>query len=205
MEKLKSLLTSKKFWTLVAAIVAALTAFFTTSCAAQAKIQREGIHIDTVRVDYIIRSKNFQTLASCSTIDRSGPILRHSIPKSGPFSVASDSSIGSALTMNSPVIPFSGFLVPTLIPRSQFLCSPLSSLSSSTRSIIASVSNVNYSFRPMTPVLFSAFPLTSRTFGERCLIAFVPIAFLKRSRRGGRRGKGRPKGTKSIPIGGSHF
>lgn len=58
MEKIKALLTSKKFWTLVAAIVAALAAFFTTSCAAQAKMQRAGIHIDTVRVDYIIRSRN---------------------------------------------------------------------------------------------------------------------------------------------------
>lgn len=59
MEKLKNLLKSKKFWTLVAAIVAALTAFFTTSCSASAKVQRSGIHIDTVRVDYIVRSRNF--------------------------------------------------------------------------------------------------------------------------------------------------
>ena len=40
---------------LVAALVAVLSF---TSCAAQAKIQREGVHIDTVRVDYIIRSRN---------------------------------------------------------------------------------------------------------------------------------------------------
>nr|DAR09797.1 MAG TPA: putative integral membrane protein [Microviridae sp.] len=32
MSKFLSLLKSKKFWTLVAAIVAALTAFFTASC-----------------------------------------------------------------------------------------------------------------------------------------------------------------------------
>lgn len=32
MEKLKNLLKSKKFWTLVSAIVAALSAFFLTSC-----------------------------------------------------------------------------------------------------------------------------------------------------------------------------
>lgn len=59
MEKLKNLLKSKKFWTLVASIVAALTAFFATSCSASAKVQRYGIHIDTVRVDYIVRSRNF--------------------------------------------------------------------------------------------------------------------------------------------------
>lgn len=58
MEKLKQLLTSKKFWTLIAALVAALTAFFTTSCSYQAKVHREGIHIDTVRVDYVVRSRN---------------------------------------------------------------------------------------------------------------------------------------------------
>ena len=62
MEKLKNLLTSKKFWTLVSAIVAALSAFFLTSCAAQAKVQRSGIHVDTVRVDYIVRSRMFSEL-----------------------------------------------------------------------------------------------------------------------------------------------
>lgn len=62
MEKLKNLLTSKKFWTLVSAIVAALSAFFLTSCAAQAKVQRSGIHVDTVRVDYIVRSRTFSEI-----------------------------------------------------------------------------------------------------------------------------------------------
>lgn len=59
MEKFLNLLKSKKFWTLVAAIVAALSAFFATSCSASAKVQKSGVHIDTVRVDYIIRSRNF--------------------------------------------------------------------------------------------------------------------------------------------------
>lgn len=62
MEKLKALLTSKKFWTLVASIVAALSAFFLSSCSASAKVSRSGIHIDTVRVDYIIRSRNTTTI-----------------------------------------------------------------------------------------------------------------------------------------------
>lgn len=61
MSKFKDLIHSKKFWILIAAIVTALTAFFTASCTASAKVQREGIHIDTVRVDYIIRSRNIQT------------------------------------------------------------------------------------------------------------------------------------------------
>lgn len=49
---------SKSFWTLVSSIVAALAAFFLASCSAQARMQRSGVHIDTVRVDYIIRSNN---------------------------------------------------------------------------------------------------------------------------------------------------
>lgn len=50
---------SKAFWTLVSSIVAALATFFLASCSAQAKVARFGVHIDTVRVDYIIRSNNF--------------------------------------------------------------------------------------------------------------------------------------------------
>ena len=50
---------SKAFWTLVSSIIAALSAFFLTSCSAQAKIARSGVHIDTVRVDYIVRSNNY--------------------------------------------------------------------------------------------------------------------------------------------------
>lgn len=49
---------SKAFWTLVSSIIAALAAFFLSSCAAQARVQRNGVHVDTVRVDYIIRSNN---------------------------------------------------------------------------------------------------------------------------------------------------
>lgn len=49
---------SKAFWTLVSSIIAALAAFFLSSCAAQARMQRSGVHVDTVRVDYIIRSNN---------------------------------------------------------------------------------------------------------------------------------------------------
>lgn len=55
---IKALLKSKKFWTLIAAVVSALAAFFLSSCSAQARVQRSGVHVDTVRVDYIIRSNN---------------------------------------------------------------------------------------------------------------------------------------------------
>lgn len=36
----KQLITSKKFWTLVTAIVAALTAFFVSSCATMHRVQQ---------------------------------------------------------------------------------------------------------------------------------------------------------------------
>ena len=53
---------SKAFWTLISSIVAALAAFFLASCSAQARMQRSGVHIDTVRVDYIIRSNNLTNI-----------------------------------------------------------------------------------------------------------------------------------------------
>lgn len=58
MEMLGKLLKSKRFWTLAAALVAALSAFFLSSCAATARVRRNGVHIDTVRVDYVIKSNN---------------------------------------------------------------------------------------------------------------------------------------------------
>lgn len=36
----KQLITSKKFWTLIAAIIAALTAFFVTGCATTHRVQQ---------------------------------------------------------------------------------------------------------------------------------------------------------------------
>lgn len=199
MEKIKSLLTSKKFWTLVAAIVAALAAFFTTSCAAQAKIQREGIHIDTVRVDYIIRSKNFQTLASCQTINQFGPTPRRSILKFFPSTFVSGTSTVSANFTKLSAVLLSGVSTPLHpLPSAS---RQLLNLSAFTKSISSTMSMEICS----RLTALSSLSAPSFTFGEKCLTAFVPIAFLRRSRRGGRRGKGRPKGTKSIPLGGRHL
>ncbi|WGL31018.1 hypothetical protein [Dipodfec virus UOA04_Rod_656] len=50
---------TKRFWILVSSIIAALTAFFTTSCSVNSKVSRSGVHIDTVRVDYVVRSRNY--------------------------------------------------------------------------------------------------------------------------------------------------
>lgn len=57
----KTIVKSKKFWTLVSAIVAALAAYFLAACTYQAKVHRDGVHIDTVRVDYTVRSRNTVT------------------------------------------------------------------------------------------------------------------------------------------------
>lgn len=48
MKKLKQLLTSKKFWTLVAALVAAFAAFFTTSCATSTTLTVRGAQVDSL-------------------------------------------------------------------------------------------------------------------------------------------------------------
>ena len=201
MSKFLALLKSKKFWTLVAALVAALAAFFTTSCAAQAKVSREGIHIDTVRVDYIIRSKSFQTIAQCQT--KLSTIFQWpSIPTFGQSIPVSGTSTAIAITMNSLAIPFVGssFSRRNLTPIFRAFTNPLSI----TKLTFAPVSKKSCSMSPNGLSVASLFPVISRTFGERCLIAFVPIAFLKRSRRRGGR-KGRPKGTKTVPLGGSHL
>lgn len=196
MSKLLALLKSKKFWALVTAIVAALSAFFTTSCAAQAKVHREGVHIDTVRVDYIIRSKSFQTIAQCQA-KSSTSFQSLSIPKFFPSTLAFGSSIACVCPMRFPAESFAGLSLP---PNGPFLgYRQFSSPSSSMRSTISIMSIPSYSEDDL-----SLSNPRCRTFGEKCLIAFVPIAFLKRSRRRGGR-KGRPKGTKTIPLGGSHL
>ncbi|WP_300191912.1 hypothetical protein [uncultured Alistipes sp.] len=57
MEKFKQILTSKKFWTLVAAVVAALSAYFATSCSGAYYMQRHGVHHDTVYIEECVKSK----------------------------------------------------------------------------------------------------------------------------------------------------
>ena len=60
MKTLKNLIRSKKFWTLIAALVAAFAAFFTVSCSSAVHLRRSGVHCDTVQVDYKGRSNNYQ-------------------------------------------------------------------------------------------------------------------------------------------------
>ena len=93
-----SLLKSKKFWTLVASLVAAFSAFFLTSCVSAGSIFRRGVHHDTVEYQFKIRSRNFQTFARCQE-SFSTNFQVHLIPKSFPSIPAFGNSIKSAMTI----------------------------------------------------------------------------------------------------------
>lgn len=55
-------LTTKPVWAKIVILLAASAiAFALSSCSSMARVQRDGVHIDTVRVDYIIKTKNFST------------------------------------------------------------------------------------------------------------------------------------------------
>ena len=60
MEKLKNLLQSKKFWTLVIAIVTAFSVFFLSACSAQLISHTRGVHIDTIDRKICTHSNNHQ-------------------------------------------------------------------------------------------------------------------------------------------------
>lgn len=194
MEKLKTLLTSKKFWTLVAAIVAALTAFFTTSCTAQAHIQKHGVHCDTVKVDYQVRSRNIQT-ACVVPVQKSTMTLY-----TGRFMKSSVTSMSSANTMPR-LATMSYFNSTSLTLPSYPTCSILSPTSAFPSSTIVMAT---YSL----PVLPSVSKSASPTSGVGCFAQMMASALflpISRSRRGGRR-KGRPRPKiKTIPLGGSHL
>ena len=197
MSKFPALLKSKKFWTLVTAIVAALSAFFLTSCVSAGSILRRGVHHDTVEYQFKVRSRNFQSFAQCQ--ERFSTNFQvHSIPKSFPSIPVFGNSTKSVMTTFQIVAVCSGvFLLPTL------------RWSSYSRSLSPSSITKSTSFTTLTPFSlatvsqYSSRPIC-RIFGEKCLALFLPIAFVKRSRRRGGR-KGRPKGTKTVPLGGSHL
>lgn len=195
MEKLKALLTSKKFWTLIAAIVAALAAFFTTSCTGYLKLQREGVHHDTVRYEQIIKHKNYSAWLSHQT-NRSSCI--HPTTSFVCSSVTachflnSGASISSYLIFPPPIVS-----VLRLIP------------SISTSLIISTTLNRNC-LEQITPLFISS--SQEKKSGSICL-ALILISFpLSRvspacdeeRRRGGRKGRPRPK-IRNIPLGGSHL
>lgn len=194
MEKLLSLLKSKKFWTLVAAIVAALTAFFTTACQYSGTLFRTGVHNDTVRYEYRVRSRN--AVMSCN----------HSINQ--PISIRESSR---SILSSTDFIVFATlhrWRMVSLLGRSEIpmpvslpMCRNVSAPLSISKFLTFTESNPNFSTN-----LSSLSNAPSESFGTICLASLLPIGFVKRSRRGGRRGKGRPRpSTKTVTLGGSHL
>lgn len=190
MNKFLSLLKSKKFWTLVAAIVAALTAFFTVSCQYSGTLFRTGVHNDTVRYEYRVRSRN--AVVSCNQLIstpeffRSTRVLNASIISATSRPANTVSFHGRSKTL-TPVIP--------LIFRSA--CGLLTISNYPTLGVSNPICSIS-------PALQSS--ARCENFGFICLASLLPIGFVKRSRRGGRRGKGRPRpSTKTVSLGGSHL
>jgi hypothetical protein len=195
MEKLKALLTSKKFWTLVAAIVAALTAFFTTSCTGYLKLQREGVHHDTVKYEQVIKNKNYSAWLS-------NQIGLSSWRRPMMSSVCSSGTV--FLSQNTGVTISSYLISPPRIHSALPLI-----LSTSIDSVSFITLNRNCSGQTI--------PLSTLNFPKRisssvCLALMmigVPLSrvsppSLDERRRGGRKGRPRPK-IRNIPIGGSHL
>lgn len=197
-EKILFVLKSKKFWTLVTAIVAALAAYFTVSCAAQARVQREGVHIDTVRVDYIIKSRNIQTLSLC--------------PENKSRSIADISTATTSFPIFSSLATaglkseeFSSFILS--IPF------PIGSMKLSMPCLISkflSTTTVNCFLEDFKTISFSKSP--GKPFGNSCSVIsmsasplFLGLLLPRSCGRRGRGGKRRPKGTKTVPLGGSHL
>lgn len=197
-EKIISVLKSKKFWTLVTAIVAALAAYFTVSCAVQARVQREGVHIDTVRVDYIIKSRNIQTLSLCPE-NKSRSIV-------DILTLTTSFSIFSSLATAGPKLEeFSSFILSTPFPIGS-MKSSMPCLTSKFPSIITG----NCSLESVRTIFSSRSP--ERPSGNSCSVismianlSFLGLSLPRSSARRGRGGKRRPKGTKSVPLGGSHL
>ena len=190
MNKFLSLLKSKKFWTLVAAIVAALTAFFTVSCQYSGTLFRTGVHNDTVRYEYRVRSRN--AVVSCNQLNL--------IPEFFRFTRSSIDFITFVTSRPAQMVLLHGHSK-TLTP-----VIPLVFRSACGLSIIS-----NYpTFTESNPICSTNPALQSSVRCENsgfiCLASLLPIGFVKRSRRGGRRGKGRPRpSTKTVSLGGSHL
>lgn len=190
MSRLLSLLKSKKFWTLVASIVAALTAFFAVSCQYSGTLFRTGVHNDTVRYEYRVRSRN--SVVSCNQLISIPEFFRSTRSSTDFITFVTSRPVETVSFHGHSETPMS--VIP-LTSRSVFGLSIISNYP------IFTVSSPNCS---VTPALRSN--VLCENFGSICLALLPPIGFVRRSRRGGRRGKGRPRpSTKTVSLGGSHL
>lgn len=190
MGRLVSFLKSKKFWTLVSAIVAALAAFFTVSCQYSGTLFRTGVHNDTVRYEYRVRSRS--AVVSCNQ--------RILIPEFFRSTRLSTDFITFATSRPAQTVSLHGHSK-TLTPAIPLVFRSACGLSIISNYPTFTVSNPSCS---TSPVLQSN--ALCESSGFICLASLLPISFVKRSRRGGRRGKGRPRpSTKTVSLGGSHL
>lgn len=185
MEKLKQILTSKKFWTLVAAIVAALAAFFTTSCTGYNFIRKHGVHVDTVYHENFFRSKNFTSCLTEINNSVTGMPLRQSV-------LCTNFVMTSQKTGNELLFASSSL---TLLS-----CQMLSIPCERSLSPISTVRQLSCS----APMSIPSSRSTNPASGFLCSALMIPAVSV-RSRRGGRKGRPRPKSTKTISLGGSHL
>ena len=191
MNWLKNLLRSKKFWTMVASIVAALAAFFATSCASMLELRREGLHHDTIEYRLMTRSKKMQAfLFSCST-----PNFPSNISKLLLSATGSRSSLNPVLTVPSAMDgAFFGSLFRFRNRSSEFLTISSIEVCRSASGRICSIVPFSSRLSSPMPSLVSALLLPAVVLSEA------------RGGRGRRRGKGRPRpGIISIPLGGKHL
>lgn len=184
---------NKAFWTLITSIIAALAAYFTTSCSYSQKVFRHGVHFDTVRVESKIKSRDL----SCFTTNLGKP-SRSLLSSTLELSLWKHSSL-FAPTMSSTVVSFPFGLPSQIVFGSELQLIPLSRpachfiLPSNKNCLTPGVTMLSTSSRFLT---------SSFSFTLASLALAVPLG---RSRRGGRRkGKPRPK-VKNIIIGGRHL
>lgn len=184
---------NKAFWTLIASIIAALAAYFTVSCSYSRKVFRHGVHHDTVRAEFKVKSRELSCLKT--NLGTPSPSLSSSNLeliswKHSLLFVPTISSTPATSSFGLPSQIVFGFK-PQLIPSSQLTCHSI--LPSNKSCLIPSVPVLSMSSRSQ----ISSFSFT--------LASLVPAVPLGRSRRGGRRkGKPRPK-VKNIVIGGQHL
>lgn len=195
MEKLKALLTSKKFWTLVAAIVAALTVFFTPSCTGYLKLQREGVHHDTVRYEQVIKNKNYSAwLSNQIGLSSWHRPMMSSVCSSGTVFLSRSSGVSiSSYLISPPRIPF----VLPLIPSSSINLASFIMLKGNCSDQVIPSSTSKLPGKRFSNVFLAAIMISVP-------LSRVTPAHLDGRRRGGRKGRPRPK-IRNIPIGGSHL
>lgn len=195
MSKILGLLRTKKFWVLLAALVAAFSAFFMSSCTGMSKMIRHGVHHDTVRYEQIIKHKDYLSCkfflkdstplyyqSSCNFTNLVREVTLYHIEEDRSLSL--DSVSGSHISPN--LSEWCKKNVPYFLPI-------MSRINSYASWICLEVVKIKDAFMSK---------LTSENCLSSCSIFVLQPLWIRRNRRG--KSRPRPK-IKSIPLSGSHF